>query len=271
MAEGARRRLDISKTRALALLTTDPWKFTGLSLVLQDDEDVLSAAVRGLAIKPAGFENPADDLEDPAEVDFGLLLYCASERLKCDPKIFERLIREHGLRLDWCDMDQQCNKQLIYAACEVSAATLPRLTVHPDVIFKAGYWETLQQRIWHSSDSQDFALALVAMNRSNWEHLPEHLKLGGGLEPFICPICFQLPSVEVWQCTGRGHLFCGECAKYLALRNLMRCPVCRVDSEGRWVRPKSSEKVFGVRNSFAEKMLNELLIAAHRKVVEGFT
>ena len=252
----------MEKTRALALLTTDPWKFTDLPLVLRDDEDVLSAAVRGLAVKYTGVEDPADG---------GFLLDCASERLKCDLKVLERLIREHGLRLDWCGMDQECNKQLIYAACEVSALALPRLTVQSDIIFNAGYWETLQQRIWHSSDSQDFALALVAMNRSNWELLPEHLKLGGGLEPFICPICFQLQSVEVWQCTGRGHLFCGECAKYLALRNLMRCPLCRVDSEGRWVRQKSSEKVFGVRNSFAEKMLNELLIAAQKKVVGGFT
>lgn len=54
-------------------------------------------------------------------------------------------------------------------------------------------------------------------------------------EQFKCPICFEIPEKEIFQCQN-GHTICNKCIK-----NLTLCPQCRVSLGLRKIRNRGLE------------------------------
>ncbi|CAL8098646.1 unnamed protein product [Orchesella dallaii] len=72
---------------------------------------------------------------------------------------------------------------------------------------------------------------------------------------FECPICFEIPSAEIYQCTN-GHTICSECSV-----NIKSCPECRVPYGNSKIRNRALEQILDKQTFpcvFKEKGCSEL-------------
>ncbi len=56
-------------------------------------------------------------------------------------------------------------------------------------------------------------------------------------EQFKCPICFEIPEKEIFQCQN-GHTICDVCVQCLSL-----CPQCRVGLKPAKIRNRALEEI----------------------------
>ncbi len=66
-------------------------------------------------------------------------------------------------------------------------------------------------------------------------------------DEFRCPICFEVPQAEIYQCTN-GHTICASCQS-----NIQLCPQCRVPFQ-------VGTEIGLIRNRVLESLLDSMIV-----------